>query len=154
MAISKEEIAIIKGMLAYRSAENKSFLQQDICAHFKINSARVTEIRYEDKGIGVGIEPAPKDKFPEECWKWSLIKPRKDMREANIKKRRKLARNGGIPPSEITDRIKPIAKAILDESTKRVIMSASAVALQAGLLIKCLDEWNKLVSKTSKGAKK
>lgn len=143
MPVSHAQIAIIKGMLAYRSEEGKAFRHQDISGLFGINSARVTEIRYGDKGIGVGIEPTPQSKFPEKCWRWPLVRPPRDKRAENLKKKKKKCQDA-IEIAEINRKIKPLIRVFKEESSKNITMVAlSAIARHAGLLEKCLDEWNK-----------
>lgn len=155
MASSDEEIALIKGMLAYRKGKDFGFRQQEIAGHFKINSARVTEIRYGDNGAGVGIEPAPESKFPEECWGWSLVridsKDRRAVKKLRERKQRKLRKNGGIDLEDINRKIKPIIRALKEQSEKDMAtVSFPAIARSAGLLANYLEEWNN-PPKKSKG---
>ena len=146
MAVSDEDIALIKMMLEFRSPEGLAFRQQDICKYFDENSARITEIRYGDRGIGEGIEPAPISKLPAQCKTWKLIKP--------SAKRREISRTKtvvGIEVTELNQKLKPIAKALKYEGTKHLAtISKTAVAHNAWLLENQLKEWNEKLLKSNK----
>jgi hypothetical protein len=153
MPLSNEEIAIVKGMLAYRSSDGLTFRQQQISAYFNVNNARISEVRYGDRGIGAGVEPAPQSKFPNECWKWPMTPPSRG-RNATLLRRKKMLKEGSVDLTDINKKIKPIVRFFIDESTKHVVtMSASAIARHAGLLQKCLDDWNE-ITKKQKGNRK